>query len=300
VPLDPPPLIPRRTLFGNPDRAALQVSPDGRHLSWLAPDEGVLNVFVAPRDEPSGARPVTADRGRGIRAHAWCFTSRHVVYLQDEDGDENWHVHCADLEAGQCRDLTPVPGVAARIEGLSDEHPERLVVGLNDRDARYHDLWTVELSGGQRRLLLLNEGFAGFELDAQLEPRLAARFREDGGVEYLRRDGEAWAPWLVVGSEDSLTTAPIGFDRSGRRLHALDSRGRDTAALVEIDWPSGRARVLAESDRADAGAVILDPETLRPQAVPPRVDAPRRLRRRGPDPVSGRRARRRGGHQRQP
>ena len=70
------PLIPRKTLFGNPDKASLQLSPDGAHLAYLAPYDGVLNVWVAPRDNLDAAQPVTHDTGRGIRFYLWAYTPR--------------------------------------------------------------------------------------------------------------------------------------------------------------------------------------------------------------------------------
>jgi hypothetical protein len=60
------PLIPRKVLFGNPDRSQVRISPDGATLSWLAPRDGVLNVWVAPRQNLEAARPVTHDTGHGF------------------------------------------------------------------------------------------------------------------------------------------------------------------------------------------------------------------------------------------
>jgi dipeptidyl aminopeptidase/acylaminoacyl peptidase len=85
----PPPLIPRAVLFGNPDKANPQISPDGSRISFLADVEGVMNLWVAPADDPAAARPVTGDRGRGIQNYFWAFDNRHLLYLQDRNGDEN-------------------------------------------------------------------------------------------------------------------------------------------------------------------------------------------------------------------
>ena len=108
------PLIPREILFGNPDRAAVRLSPDGARLSFLAPVEGVLNVWVGPAGDPAAARPVTRDTSRGIRFYAWAYTSEHVLYLQDKGGDENWRVYSVDLSTDEILDLTPFEGVHAR------------------------------------------------------------------------------------------------------------------------------------------------------------------------------------------
>src|SRR6516165_8140736 len=107
-------LIPRTQLFGNPTRAAARISPDGAMLSWLAPVEGVLNVFVAPVDAPAEAVVVTRDRGRGVRIYGWTYAGG-LVYLQDVGGDENYHLFAVDPIARETRDLTPFTDVRAGI-----------------------------------------------------------------------------------------------------------------------------------------------------------------------------------------
>src|SRR5208283_3696179 len=92
-----PDLIPRKLLFGNPERTAVTISPDGTKLAFLAPVEGVLNVWIAPAAEPEKAEPVTHDRRRGVRSYRWAHTNAHMLYIQDKDGDENWHVYATDL-----------------------------------------------------------------------------------------------------------------------------------------------------------------------------------------------------------
>src|SRR5919199_132368 len=108
------PLIPRKVLFGNPDKSGAEISPDGKYLAYLAPDEGVLNVWVRSITAQDD-RPVTRDRRRGIRMYTWAYDGRHLLYLQDLDGDENWHIWSVDLESNDIRDLTPFPGAQAQL-----------------------------------------------------------------------------------------------------------------------------------------------------------------------------------------
>lgn len=262
-------LIARRLIFGNPEYLMPRVSPDGRRLGWLAPSEGVLNVWVAPVGDPARARVVTSDRGRGIPFFQWAEAPDLLFYVQDRDGDENFHLYRVDLESGEILDLTPLDGVRARLWGVSPLHPEEILVGLNDRDSAQHDLYRVHLRSGERVLLRRNdEGFATFLCDAQYRVRLAQRITKEGGLEYLREDGAGgWQPFLSVPQEDSLTTHTWGFDRAGDSLFLMTSQGRDTAALYEVESSSGARRLLAENDQCDAGAVLLDPRTDRPLAV---------------------------------
>ena len=97
APPEPPELISREIFFGNPDRSRVMLSPDGNKLSYLAPVDGVMNIWIVPTDDPSAARAVTNDRNRGIRIYFWAYTNNDILYLQDKEGDENWLLYRVDL-----------------------------------------------------------------------------------------------------------------------------------------------------------------------------------------------------------
>jgi dipeptidyl aminopeptidase/acylaminoacyl peptidase len=261
------PLIPRKVLFGNPDRAQVQISPDGTTLAWLAPRDGVLNVWVAPRQDLEAARPVTHDIGRGIRFFLWAYTNQHILYIQDKNGDENWRVYSVDLKNDEVKDLTPFEGVRAEIQGVSYKYPVEIVVGLNNRDERYHDLYRLNLATGAMTLLQQNDGFMFFGVDDVYHIRYGARMTPDGGLEFLQPTPTGWEPWDSVPAEDMLTTNPVGFNKAGTHIFMQDSRGRNTSALMEIEIATKKARLLAEDPRADAGDVVIHPTEKYVQAV---------------------------------
>ena len=265
---DLPPLIPRRLFFGNPDKASPQISPDGSQLSFLAPVAGVLNVWVAPADDPSAARPVTRDTVRGVRLYGWTFNGNQIAYLQDSGGDENWHIYAVNLETDEIRDLTPMEGVQAQINRDSPKRPGHLLVGLNDRDPQLHDIYLLDLETGYRELVQHNEGFAWFVADDDFNVRFAAKLTPDGGSEYLSKsdDGD-WVHAFFISMEDAVTTSPIEFDRTGQALYMSDSRGRDTAALKSVDLSTGVQTILASDDRADVADTMLHPTEKSLQAV---------------------------------
>jgi dipeptidyl aminopeptidase/acylaminoacyl peptidase len=262
------PLIPRKVLFGNPDKAAARISPDGKHLSYLAPVDGVLNVWVGPADNLDAAKAVTKDTKRGIRTYFWAYTSKHILYAQDADGDENWHIYRVDLASGDIKDLTPLPKIAARIQEVSHKFPEELLVALNDRDPQYHDVYKLNLSSGKRDLLQKNDGFVGFITDDDFRVRFASKFAPDGGNLILQPDGQGgWKEFMKIPQEDSLTTRPVGFDKSGKVAYVIDSRGRDTGALNAMDLKTGKVTLIAEDKHADVGGVLAHPTEYTIQAV---------------------------------
>jgi dipeptidyl aminopeptidase/acylaminoacyl peptidase len=227
-----------------------------------------MNVWVAPIGDLKAARVVTRDTKRGIPGFSWAYDNRHLLYRQDKDGDENWRVYALDLDTLEVRDLTPLPGVAARIEEVSPEFPGEILVGLNDRNPQFHDLHRVELATGKRTLLQQNDGFVGFGTDAQFRVRFALRFRPDGGTSYLQKtEAGAFEPFLEVDHEDANTTGPMGFDAKGTVLYFRDSRGRDTSALFAMDPVTKKAELLAEDPKADVGGLLVEPASQRIQAA---------------------------------
>ena len=262
------PLIPRRVLFGNPDKASARISPDGLRLSYLAPVNGVLNVWVGPADDHSAAQPVTRDTGRGIHHYFWAFTNHHILYIQDQNGDENWRLFAVDLDQEATTDLTPIEGVQAQIQEVSHKFPDQVLVGLNDRDPQSHDVYRIDIRSGERELVLENTGFLDITTDDDFRVRFVSRPTEDGGAEVLRRTqaGE-WETFAIIEMEDALTTMLADFDSTGGVLYMLDSRGRDTAALFTVDLDTSETKLIADDPRCDVGGVMLHPTEKTIEAV---------------------------------
>jgi len=260
------PLIARSALFGNPEKTQGRLSPDGKYISFIAPRDGVLNVWIAERGKLDAARPITNDQKRGIRQHFWAYDNKHVLFLQDEGGDENWRLYAVNLDDGTQQDLTPYKGVQAQVAGLSWKKPGVIAVGLNDRVPEWHDLWEVDLSTGKRTLIEQNsQEFGEYQLDLDLKPRLALKTLPEGG-EILRRSGDAWVSLLKYGQEDSLTTAMLGIEGNGNTALLQSSVGRDKSALVRVEIATGKTTTLGASERADLEDVWTDPKTREPQA----------------------------------
>jgi len=267
-------LIPRQVLFGNPERVSPRISPDGARLAWIAPHQDVLNVWVAPVSADRGvdwpaASVVTDDSDRGIRMFAWAHDGRHLLYLQDSGGDENWRLHDVDLQTMQRRDLTPFDGVQTQLIAMERKFPTELLIGLNRDNAQLHDVYRLDLVTGDLVKEVENFGVIGWEADAQMVVRAAAAPQPDGGFTLLVRDDadSDWRPLQTVAAEDALTSAPIAFSEDGRSLLATSSVGAQTGRLVRVDIATGATEVLAEDPEADVRGVRLQPDTREPQIV---------------------------------
>jgi dipeptidyl aminopeptidase/acylaminoacyl peptidase len=263
------PLIPRSVLFGNPDKASAQLSPDGTRIAYLAPLDGVLNVWIGSAAGEE-MRPVTHDTDRGVRTYAWAHDNRHLLYLQDQGGDENWRLHKVDPESGADEDLTPFPRVQAQLVAHEKERPHEVLVALNREDERLHDVYHLDLRTNQLALVAKNPGdVTGWVADDALAVRAAVATTPDGGS-ILRLRDSADGPWrdlIVWSSADALSSSPLGFTADGRSLHVLDSRDVNATRLLRMDLATGASTVVAEDPRYDVGGVLVHPDTKEMQLV---------------------------------
>jgi hypothetical protein len=230
------PLIPRTVLFGNPERTQPRISPDGQRLAYIAPLDGVLNVWVGPvgYDVRDGAfEPVTRDTDRGIRLYFWAEDGRHLVYLQDKGGNEDWQLYAVDPATKVTRDLTPFENVQARPLEKNKHFPDELLVELNRRDPQLHDVHRLNLATGALELVAENPGnVAGWVADVDLQVRGALSAYPDGGFGLLVRKTaeDDWHELLRWGPEDGLNSGPVGFSEDGARMFLKDSREANAPA----------------------------------------------------------------------
>jgi dipeptidyl aminopeptidase/acylaminoacyl peptidase len=261
-------LIPRRTLFDNPTYFGAKISPNGRWVSWLAPLDGVLNVWMAPATDIKAGEPVTRTTGRPINWQDWSADGRFLMFLNDESGDENHHLFVVDPKTLALRDITPLANVSVQLSLWSLDAPGDVAVKINDRDARWHDLYRIDLATGQRTLVWENtDELLDIRLDWHLRPRHARSNAPDGGSRLWRIEGTTLRPWRDVPYGDMLTTWAGLFNRSNERVLLLTSIGRETAAYYWHDWNTGRETLIAEHPKADCSHLILHPATYEVDAV---------------------------------
>jgi dipeptidyl aminopeptidase/acylaminoacyl peptidase len=267
-------LIPRAVLFGNPERVSPALSPDGSQVAWLAPNNGVLNVWVAPFDNERGlalsaARLVTEDNDRGVRHFQWAPDGHRILYLQDSGGDENWRLYDVDLITSERRDLTPYEGVQARLIASEPRRPGQVLVGLNRDNPELHDVYRLDLDSGELKKEITNIGFLEWLADADLVVRAAVAPEPDGAFTLLVRAtaDEEWRAVSHFDAEDAMSTGLEAFTADGGALLVATSSGSDSVRLVSIDAHSGDVTVVAEEQGADLHQVRLHPLTKVPQVV---------------------------------
>ncbi len=257
--------IPRELIFGNPEKASPRISPDGKNLAFLAEDEGVLNVWAGPLAGP--AKPVTRDRGRGIRSYFWSGDSRTLLYVQDKDGDENWHLYRAGCQGGASKDLTPFADVQAQIIGTHPDFPTDALIGLNRRDPRVHDVYRLNVDTGRLDIVEENPGdVIGWLPDVRFIVRCAKAVRPDGGGELRVKDAPAspWRTFLSWGPDEAV--GAHGFTPSNGALYVESSLGSDATQLWEMSLDGKSRTLLASCDGADVAGLLVHPTKFHAQA----------------------------------
>lgn len=262
-------LITRASLFGEPARSGGQLSPRGDRVAFLAPRDGVTNVWVLSVDAMDEARPVTDERERGVSSFRWAADGATLLYLQDANGDDNTRLFAVDVATGVSRALTPA-GARAEILSVSAADAGAVVVSVNDRDRGWPDVVRIELATGARTVLQRNAArYLSVLLDRDNAVRVAMRARADGGVEVVAMLPRGQTRTLFEAPfEDAMSTRLVGMEADGAHFLMLDSSlgqpdtpARDRTALVRVDLATGEKTVLGEGERSDVVDVWIDPVT---------------------------------------
>ena len=263
-----PPLIPREILFGNPERLNPQISPDGKYLAYLAPDEhNVLQVWVRTVGQQDD-KQLTSAKKRGIPFYAWPYDGEHIGYAQDTDGDENWHQYIVNLKSGIVRDLTPFQGIQTRFVAADPHFPDHWLIALNLKDRRTHDVYRMDLKTGAIELDTENPGnVVRWTADRQFKVRAATATMPDGGSDLLVREAtdQPWKTMRHWGPDDQ--GRPVSFSADGQTLYIVGSHDANTVRLLALDVATGVETVMAEDHQYDVGNVFIHPTTRVPQAV---------------------------------
>jgi dipeptidyl aminopeptidase/acylaminoacyl peptidase len=251
-----PPLLDRELFFGDPQISSAQLSPDGTKLSFIKPYEEVRNIWVKGIAEPfDAAKPITADK-RPVPGYFWSRDSKYILYVQDKGGNENFHIYAVDPRAAPdadtgvpaARDLTPIDGIRAMIYAVPKNTPGEIIIGLNERDASYHDVYKIQIATGKRERLIENTQKVGaYIYDLHGRVRLAIRQKDDAGNEILRVDGDELRRIYECSWQESCD--PIRIHKDGKRCYMISNKGpeADLSRLMLLDIQSGETEIV-ESD----------------------------------------------------
>lgn len=262
------PLIDRDLFFGNPEISGGQLSPDGKYISFLKEYEGIMNIWVKTFDAPfEDARPLT-DSKRPLYGYFWTLDGKYILYAKDKDGDENINIFAVDPsavaeEVPESRNLTPVDEVTARIYNLSDEDPDLMMIGLNDRDKAWHDLYELRISTGELKMVYENnDRITGYNFDWDDNLRILSRTDEKGNTVMLRKEGDDLVPIYETSVTESAYVA--GWTPDNSAMYLVTNKGDLNLSTLFLMDPVTQELTLKERDpkgKVDFGSLRLDRNT---------------------------------------
>lgn len=270
----PPPsasasLIPRQLLFGNPEKTSAKLSNDGTKLAYLAPDaNNVLNVWIRNLQEGGQDQQITNDRKQGIRQFLWQYNDEYILYIQDKDGDENWHLYQTNVATHATKDLTPFEGIKVGIVDADPRFPNEMLIQMNKRNPALFDVYRLNLLTGQLQIDTENPGgVIHWTADHNLQVRVAQSLTDDGStlIRVRNQPSDPWRDWLTIPPTE------IGeiedFSADNESLYLLTSLDANTARLLKVNIKTGERTLIAEDPSYDLSGVMLHPTTYALEAA---------------------------------
>ena len=251
-------LIPLEDFFRNSERTSFQLSPDGRHLAYLAPYENRMNVYVIPLgDAADQPLRVTEETARDVAGYCWADNER-LLFMKDVGGDENYQLFGVRCDGSDLRAYTPFPGVRTALLDDLEEQTDVVMIEMNRRNPEVFDPYRLNLRTGELTLLAENPGnYQGWMTDHQGRLRAATAIVDGVNTQLLYRDTED-EPFRVVLTTNFKTTVNfLLFTPDDKQVYAVSNRDRDKLALVLMDPASAtELEVLYEDERYDVSSIM--------------------------------------------
>ncbi len=263
--------IPLSDIFGNPTKVSPALSHDGKIIAYIAPYKNVLNIYLAEVSSDltlSKERPITFDDNRGIRSFFWAPRSNQILYVQDQNGNENWKLYGVDIKTKTVKCYTPFDNVQVRISSVDKMHKDTIIISMNKDDIHFHDLYKLDLNTGELTLLEKNPGhISGYMVDHDQNPKIAVKHLDDGTSQLLLKKDNNFVAVRDWNAEDSSGSHPIAFCQDTNYVYLIDSKDYNSGRLIKFNLTDCSFEVIAQDEIHDTGSVFIDEDSHEVLAV---------------------------------
>ncbi|MBN3035740.1 MAG: S9 family peptidase [Bacteroidales bacterium] len=248
-------LIPLEDFFRNPEQTAYQISPDGRHYSFLSPYESRLNIFIRQIGKEESTR-LTSETDRDIAGYFWANDAQ-ILYLKDQGGDENYRLYGVNIDGTNPVCYTEFEGVRTQIIDDLPDIPGEVIISMNKRNPQVFDPYRLDLNTGEMTMLAENPGNIQawiFDHDGKLRVAIAITDGVNTSLLYRETEADEWKNVLTTSFKDEV--APFFFTFDNRNIYGTSNLGRDKSAVVEFDIANGQEiRILYEHPEFDISSI---------------------------------------------
>ncbi len=259
-------LIPREILFAPADKFKVDISHDGKYISYLEFKSGRLDLWIADSNDVSNIKTSINEKA-GVNYYIWVHDNQHILYAKDKNHNENYQLYSYDLKTSSTKLLTPGNETTAQIVATSVKKPHEILIGIKQKDKHYFDVYKLNFLDYSKKLIIKNDRFSTFIADQELNVRLAVLMNDKGEKEYFQLKNNDWVFLMKMSAEDSANSSFYDFDHTGNNVYLFDSRGRDTTALKILNLNDGELKIVAENQLVDVNFFTRHPTDKKIQAV---------------------------------
>lgn len=247
--------IPIENFFNVPINTSYLVSPDGKYISYLKPDNNRIHIYVETLDGKTTTQ-LTCDSNRSIANYFWA-SNNEILYLKGASENMEPGLFAVNIDGNNKRELLSFPNTKIRLISSGPVSDGQVLVSLNKRDSTVFDAYRLNMKTGNLSLLFQNPGnITKWYSDPTGKLRMA--IASDGVNEtLLYRDKESQNFRSVLRNNFKTSISPISFSADNSCIYALSNKNRDKMALVELDCVTGKEhRVIYSNPKVDVSEAI--------------------------------------------
>jgi len=248
-------MIPLEDFYRKPAIINVKLSPDGKHIAYLAPFARQLNLFVMPVSSHEKTR-ITSIEDRDISDYVWANNDR-LIYLKDRDGDENTRLYAIGSDGSKAVDMTPEENVKCGIVDVLDKDDNHILVQMNLRNREIFDVYRLQVYTGELQLTAENPGNVSSWVTDH-DGHLLLATTTDGvntGILHRKTETDQWRNIATYNFKE--VASPLFFTFDNQSIYVASNVGRDKSAIFSFELETGKeTELIFQHPEVDVGRLL--------------------------------------------